>query len=85
MQIDRNMELGERMKGNITTLTGQDILLDENHPTALIYVTNVGWVQLTRIPEDRIYVHNGEIEVEPDQQGYKRSNDKEDNHDMSKS
>ena len=48
------------MKGNIITLTGEDIILDKNNPTALVYAEGVGWVELGYIPNNNVLIFNKE-------------------------
>ena len=64
------------MKGNIITLTGKDIILDKNNPTALVYVKGAGWIELekSRSCFKTITIANEAL----DHQSYKRFHDKED-------
>ena len=59
------------MKGNIITLTGKNIILDENNPMALIYVKSAGWIELekSRSCFKTITIVNEALD---NQQGYKR-------------
>ncbi len=58
------------MKGNIITLTGKNIILDENNPMALVYVKGARWIELekSRSCFKTITIANEAL----DQQSYKR-------------